>query len=40
MECAQINGVDFGFDHPFAAINLAWDRADVIYITKTYRQGI
>jgi hypothetical protein len=38
-EWAQINGVDFGWDHPFAAVNLAWDRdADVIYVTKTYRQ--
>ena len=22
----QINGLDFGWDHPFAAMNLAWDR--------------
>ena len=36
---AQINGVDFGWDHPFAAVNIAWDRdADCIYVTKTYRQ--
>ena len=36
---AQINGLDFGWDHPFAAVNLAWDRdADVIYVTKGYRQ--
>lgn len=33
----QINGLDFGWDHPFAAINLAWDRdADVIYVCKEY----
>lgn len=33
----QIVGVDFGWDHPFAAINLAWDRdGDVIYVTKEY----
>lgn len=33
----QINGLDFGWDHPFAAINLAWDRdADCIYLTKEY----
>jgi len=34
----QINGVDFGYDHPFAAANLAWDRdADVVYVCKNYR---
>lgn len=33
----QINGVDFGWDHPFAAINLAWDRdADCVYLCKEY----
>jgi hypothetical protein len=33
----QINGVDFGWDHPFAAANLAWDRdADCIYVCKEY----
>lgn len=38
-EWAQINGVDFGWDHPFAAVNIAWDRdADVIYVTKIYRE--
>lgn len=37
-EWAQINGMDFGWDHPFAAVNLAWDRdADCVYVTKTYR---
>lgn len=36
---AQIIGVDFGVDHPFAAARLAWDRdADCIYVTNTYRQ--
>lgn len=35
---AQINGLDFGWDHPFAAVNLAWDRdADCLYVTKAYR---
>lgn len=35
---AQINGLDFGWDHPFAAVNLAWDRdADCIYVCRTYR---
>jgi len=35
----RIGGMDFGWDHPFAATELAWDRdADVIYVTKCYRQ--
>src|SRR3990167_1278336 len=37
---AQIVGVDFGWDHPFAAVSCAWDRdADVWYVTKTYRES-
>ena len=33
----QINGLDFGWDHPFAALNIAWDReADCIYVCKEY----
>ena len=36
---AQINGLDFGWDHPFAAVNLAWDRdPDIVYVAKCYRQ--
>jgi len=36
---AHINGLDFGWDHPFAAVQLAWDRDyDRIYVTKTYRK--
>lgn len=35
----QIGGLDFGWDHPFAATGCAWDRdADVFYITKAYRE--
>lgn len=35
----QIIGVDFGWDHPFAAVNLAWDRDyDCIYVTRCYRR--
>lgn len=35
----QINGIDFGWDHPFAAVNIAHDRdADTIYVCKAYRQ--
>jgi hypothetical protein len=38
-EWAQLNGLDFGYDHPFAAVNLAFDRdADVLYVTKIYRE--
>jgi phage terminase large subunit-like protein len=34
----RIGAMDFGYDHPFAAIELAWDRdQDVIYVTKAYR---
>jgi len=36
---AQIIGLDFGIDHPFAAARLAWDRdADCVYVTHGYRQ--
>lgn len=35
----QIAGIDFGWDHPSAAVRLAWDRdADVIYVTAAHRQ--
>jgi hypothetical protein len=35
----QINGMDFGWDHPFAAVNLAWDRdSDIVYVCKEYAQ--
>ena len=34
---SQINGLDFGWDHPFGATNCAWDRdADVFYVCKDY----
>lgn len=34
----QIIGVDFGYDHPFGASRLAWDRDnDVVYVTANYR---
>lgn len=34
----QIGGIDFGWDHPTAAIRLAWDRDnDCVYITNAYR---
>jgi len=35
----QINGIDFGWDHPFAACRIAWDRdSDCIYVVGEYRQ--
>jgi phage terminase large subunit-like protein len=35
----QINGLDFGWDHPFGAVNCAWDRdADLFYVCKEYRE--
>jgi len=37
---AQIVGIDFGWDHPTAAANLAWDRdMDVVYVTATYKKS-
>lgn len=35
----RIGGLDFGWDHPTAACELAWDRdADIVYVTKCYRK--
>lgn len=35
----QIVGIDFGWDHPFAAVRLAWDRDnDCIYVCAEYRE--
>lgn len=35
---AHIGGMDFGWDHPFAAVELALDiEADIVYVTKAYR---
>jgi hypothetical protein len=35
----RIIGLDFGWNHPFAAVELAHDAdADVVYVTKCYRQ--
>lgn len=36
----RIIGIDFGYDHPFAACMLAWDRdADVVYLLADYRES-
>lgn len=35
----QIGGLDFGWEHPTAAIKLAWDRdADCVYVTNAYKR--
>jgi phage terminase large subunit-like protein len=35
----QIGGMDFGYDHPFGAASLAWDRdSDTVYVTKCFRK--
>jgi phage terminase large subunit-like protein len=34
-----LGGIDFGWDHPTAAVKLAWDPdGDTIYVTHAYRQ--
>lgn len=34
----QIGALDFGWDHPTAAVCLAWDRdADIVYVQKAYK---
>ncbi len=36
----QIGGLDFGWDHPTAAVHLVHDPdGDIVYVTKTYRQS-
>lgn len=36
----EIGGLDFGWDHPTAAVKLAWDRdADCVYVTNAYRRS-
>jgi phage terminase large subunit-like protein len=35
---SRIGGMDFGWDHPFAAVELVWDRdTDVVYVSRCYR---
>jgi len=34
----RIGGMDFGWDHPFAAVEVVWDRdSDVVYVSRTHR---
>lgn len=35
----QLGGMDFGWDHPSAAVRMAWDRDnDILYVIATHRQ--
>jgi phage terminase large subunit-like protein len=35
----QLGGLDFGWDHPSAAVRVAWDRdSDCLYVTACHRQ--
>jgi phage terminase large subunit-like protein len=35
----RIGGMDFGWDHPFAAVELVWDRdQDCVYVARAFRQ--
>lgn len=35
----RLGAMDFGWDHPFAAVEEVWDReSDIIYVTKEYRE--
>jgi phage terminase large subunit-like protein len=35
----RIRGIDFGWDHPFAWVSLAWDRdSDTVYVYDEYRK--
>jgi len=34
----SLGGIDFGWDHPTAAVRLSWDRdADIVYVTHSYK---
>jgi phage terminase large subunit-like protein len=34
----RLGAMDFGWDHPFAAVELVWDRdSDVVYVSRTHR---
>lgn len=35
----KIKGIDFGIDHPYALVDLAWDRdQDIIYVTRAWKK--
>ena len=34
----RIGGMDFGWDHPFAAVEVVWDRdTDTVYVSRCHR---
>ena len=34
----HVGGLDFGYDHPMAAVEIIWDRdTDTIFVSRTYR---
>jgi hypothetical protein len=36
----RLGGMDFGWDHPFAAVEMAWDRdTDTLYLIREYRES-
>lgn len=36
----RIGAMDFGWDHPFAAVDIAWDRdSDTVYVCKAHRMS-
>ncbi len=36
----RLGGMDFGWDHPFGAVEIAYDAdQDIVYVTKTYREA-
>ena len=40
LHWCEIGGIDFGWDHPTAAVKLAWDRdSDVVYLVSAYRRS-
>jgi phage terminase large subunit-like protein len=39
-EFTRIRGLDFGYDHPFACVELVHDRdEDIVYVTRAFRQS-
>jgi len=40
MHWVQLGAMDFGYNHPFGAVKLAWDRdADCVYVTNAFRKS-
>lgn len=40
LEWAKLWGIDFGIEHPFGAVLIAWDRDyDIVYVLNSYRRA-